>query len=415
VLEAAGQYDEALAHYDAALKIAPDLTSAHVRRGTILLALGRAEEALASLDKAVALQPANAEALAGRAQALARLDRHAESLRNFAQALEIEPDNVEARQHEDQARLWLCDFSGGWQQYETYRQIERPEPDPVEYWQPHWLGEESLLGKSILLHSDHAYSDALQFARYVPILSRNGARVMLRVQPELQSLLARIDGVFATFSHDEPLPETDYQCSLASLPFLLKTRFDNVPTNIPYVVAAADRVRAWNARIPDTKGIRVGLAWAGDPRQRDDILRSVELQRLVSLLAVPRVQFVGLQRDLRDDDMRILAADSRILHLGEELHDFDDTAAVISLLHLVISVDTAVAHLAGAMGKSVWVLLPARPNWRWMLDRVQNPWYPTGRLFRQTRAGDWDGTIERVRHELARLVAAAGLGPAANE
>jgi tetratricopeptide (TPR) repeat protein len=412
ILSELGHYDEALASYDAALVAAPNLASAHINRGRILVALGRYEDALMNLDRAVALDPDNGEAQAARGQALFRLGRHAEALRCFAKAHDLFPDDAEAQQYGSLASLWMCDFSGGMPQYESYRHAEFPNVEVRDFWQPHWDGEESLLGKTILLHSDDGFSDAIQFVRYVPILSRSGAKVVLAVPPALRSLFARVDGVFATFRNDEPLPDCDYHCSLASLPFLLKTRFDSVPTNIPYLAASPDRVKAWKGRIPDSKGVRVGLAWAGDPRHRDDVHRSIDLHRFAGLLAVPRVQFIGLQRDLRDDDIQILADDTRILHLGEDLHDFDDTAAVMSMLHLVITVDTAVAHLAGAMGKSVWVMLAATPDWRWMLDRIQNPWYPTGRLFRQARPGDWDSTVERVRHELARLVAAAGLGAA---
>jgi tetratricopeptide (TPR) repeat protein len=405
----------------AALSQSPTLTSAFFKsggallalgRGGALLAMGRFEEALASLDKAVLLEPDNADALIARGKALFHLNRHSEALRCLSAALDIRPHDEEAREYESLARLWLCDFSGGPAQYEACQHMAALSSEGLDFPQARWDGEESLLGKSILLHAGQTFGDAIQFVRYAPVLSRSGAKVILAVQPALKALLSRIEGTSATYSLDEPLPETHYHCPLESLPFLSKTTSDTVPLNIPYLSAAPDRLAEWRARIPDFKGVRVGLAWAGDPHHKDDVNRSITLHRMAALLAVPRIQFVSLQRTLRDDEMDILENDSRIIHIGEDLHDFDDTAAVLSMMHLVISVDTAVAHLAGAMGKSVWILLPAAPDWRWMLDRIQNPWYPTGRLFRQARAGDWDSTIERVRHELARLVAAAGLGAA---
>jgi len=239
--------------------------------------------------------------------------------------------------------------------------------------------------------------------RYARLLARAGAKVVLEVQPELASLLAATEGVNRAIARGERLPPFDVRCPIPSLPFALHTRPDTIPSEIPYLHASPEGLAKWQPRMEALGRPRIALAWAGSSLHANDRNRSIALARLGPLLET-QVRFVSIQRELRDGEAEILHGDSRIAHLGGELADFADAAAVIALADLVVSVDTSVAHLAGAMGRPVFILLPFAADWRWMLDRADTPWYPTARLFRQPALGDWDGAIARVRAELTEYL-----------
>jgi hypothetical protein len=243
--------------------------------------------------------------------------------------------------------------------------------------------------------------DTIQFARYAPLIARTGAKVVLEVQKELKALLAKLEGVAAVHGRGEPLPAFDVQSPLASLPLAFKTQLATVPAHIPYLRAGAESIAKWRPRLEALPSPRIALAWAGRASHANDRNRSIPLSALLPLLSVPDVSFVAVQRDLRGDDAALLAQWPRVVQLGEELADFADTAAVLALADLVISVDTSVAHLAAAMGRPTWILLPFQPDWRWTLDRDSSPWYPAARLFRQPAPGDWDSVIDRISVELA--------------
>jgi ADP-heptose:LPS heptosyltransferase len=232
-----------------------------------------------------------------------------------------------------------------------------------------------------------------------------GARVILDAPAALRPLLERIDGVTLT-RPEEPAPTFDLYCPLMSLPRALDVTLETMRAEVPYLAAPAAHLEKWRQRLPRSGGLKVGINWAGNPTFRHDAARSIGLARMLPLLAQSGVQFFGLQKDLRDGDADILRSEPRISALGGQIESFADTAAIISLLDLVISSDTAVVHLAGALGKPVWILLQFVPEWRWLLDRADSPWYPTARLFRQTELGDWSGVIDQVSAELN--VAAAG-------
>jgi Glycosyltransferase family 9 (heptosyltransferase) len=287
-----------------------------------------------------------------------------------------------------------------------------------------WLGDTPLNGKTILLHAEQGLGDTIQFARYAPLIAARGAKVVLEVQPELKSPLSRLDGVTAVVARGEAPPPFDLHCPLGSLPLAMKTELATVPAPIPYLKAEENSVRQWSARIGQLPRPRIALAWAGNPAHDNDRNRSMALSTLTPLFspgyplaptqASPAsrrgqggaASFISIQRELRGDEAAQLAAQSRLTHVGGELSSFDDTAAVLALCDLLISVDTAPAHLAGAMGRPVWVLLPFAPDWRWTLDGDTTPWYPAARLFRQSALGDWDGVIARVaaalQNELVR-------------
>jgi hypothetical protein len=263
-----------------------------------------------------------------------------------------------------------------------------------------WLGEFPLARKTILIHAEQGLGDTIQFVRYAPLLARTGAKVLLEVQPELTGLLARVEGVAGVAARGAPLPDFDVHCPVGSLPRALRTEVASIPADIPYLSADAESTAKWRARIECLPGRRVALAWAGAADHANDRNRSIALRQLAPLFALDGVSFLSIQRELRSGDADLIAATPRLTHIGGELEDFEDTAAVLGQVDLVVSVDTSVVHLAGALGRPTWILVPYWPDWRWMLECEVTPWYPTARLFRQQRAGDWESVISSVRHEL---------------
>jgi tetratricopeptide (TPR) repeat protein len=399
-LQKLGRHQEALASYERAFALKPDFVEALSNRGNALQSLGRIREALESYARALALKPDYAEALYNQGNGLVMLGRHREALESYAWALAIKPDHAEAQWNQGLARLRLGDFHDGWKQYEW--RWQRPDgAQQRSFAQPLWSGQQSLQGKTILLHAEQGLGDSIQFVRYAALVARRGAKVILEVQRTLKDLLARVEGVSGIVGRGEELPAFDLHCPLLSLPLAFNTELGSILASVPYVTAADDRIEIWNARLPPRKGLRVGIAWSGNAKHKDDRNRSIALSRLAPLFDAPGVQFVSLQKDVRDGEAEALRNILGLLDLGPDLKDFADTAAVMSLLDLVISVDTSTAHLAGAMGKPIFILLPFSPDWRWLLEREDSPWYPTARLFRQPKIGDWESVIERVRRELA--------------
>jgi hypothetical protein len=289
----------------------------------------------------------------------------------------------------------------GWPAYEWRRQL----PSWVErgFAQAEWSGED-IAGKRLLLHAEQGFGDTLQFARYVALAAGRGAAVILEVQPPLAPLLGGLFGVEVVAAGRDRLPAFDLHCPLLSLPRLYATTVATIPGGIPYIAAPEDRIAAWAPRLP-ADGLRVGLAWSGHPNNVRDHERSIPFARLAPLIGVPCTSLVSLQKDVRAGDAADFRRCGGVIDFGGELRDFADTAAVIAGLDLVITVDTAVAHLAGAMGKPVWVLLPRVPDFRWLLDRPTSPWYPTARLFRKGRKDSWDTVIAAVATELAARAA----------
>ena len=344
----------------------------------------------------LALRPDHAEAYYNRGIALQSMLRLPEALESYRRAVALRPDYALAHWNESLCRLLMGDFEGGWREYEWRREVREFAPQYHDFPRPLWLGEQEVAGRTILLHAEQGFGDTLQFCRYASLLAARGARVILEVQPPLKSLLTRLSGPAMVLAQGEPLPEFDLHCPLMSLPLACGTTLDTVPAAERYLTADPERVAACSARLGNTARPRVGLVWSGNPAHGNDYARSIALVDLLGSLDGAGVTFVSLQKDVRSHDRATLAARADILHCGEELRDFDDTAAWIEAMDLVISVDTSVAHLAGALGKPVWVLLPYAPDWRWLLEREDSPWYPTARLFRQPRSGDWDGVLLAV-------------------
>ncbi|HEY5306321.1 MAG TPA: tetratricopeptide repeat protein [Pseudolabrys sp.] len=419
ILQKLERHDDALIYFKRALIEAPNNVSTLLNCGTSLYQLNRLTEALANFDGVLALEPKNVNALYNRANVLCELRRFDESFAAFAATLVQDPMHAGAHWNEGLARLLLGDFETGWEKYEWRWRAEGQKHQQRDFAQALWLGNEPLTGKTILVHAEQGYGDTLQFVRYLPRLAEQGAKVVLEVQPNLYSLLTGAKGASLVIPKGASLPPFDLHCPVMSLPLAFKTSLDSIPSDIPYIEAPNERLQLWQERLPPKRGLRVALAWAGSAIHKRDQARSIPLAKLQTLFqnnnarnndaqSNDTIEWLSVQRDLRDGDAEILRLHSRVQQLGAALNDFDDTASVLSLADLVITVDTAVAHLAGALGRPVWVLLPYSPDFRWLLNREDSPWYPSARLFRQPAVGDWDSVIARVQESIVEFSSIVG-------
>jgi tetratricopeptide (TPR) repeat protein len=402
IYDALGRHREGLADYERALALRPAFPEALSNRAHDLRIFGRFDEALENYGRVLAAMPGLAEAWIGRGNLFQEINRDEDALADYRHALELRPDFADAHMNEGLCRLRLGDFASGWSKHEWRWKVSGLYPAAREFAQPKWQGTENLAGKAILLHAEQGFGDSIQFMRYVPLVAATGAAVFLEVPDELVSLASGLSGVSRVMTRAQGLPPIDFHCPLLSLPAAFGTTLSTVPASIPYLEAPAERVRHWQSRLGRTKKLRIGLAWSGNATHKNDHNRSIALARLAPLLSLPGAELLSLQKGVRPEDA-VVMKDLPITDIAGELGDFADTAAVVSLVDLVIAVDTSVVHLAGALGRPVWILLPFSPDWRWLQGRDDSPWYPTARLFRQPAIGDWEGVIRNVKKELAKL------------
>jgi tetratricopeptide (TPR) repeat protein len=396
---------DALSDFEAVLAIWPGNPIAHYNRGIALFDLGRYADAVGAYDRALMTAPDHAKAHNNRGLALQALNRHPEALAAYDRAIELQKDFADAHFNRSLALLTVGEFHRGFTEYEwRWRRTGMPS-EGRSRGRPLWLGEYPLQRKTILLEAEQGLGDTIQFARYAPMLAKAGAKVVLEVQRELKPLLTGLAGAPTVLARGEALPPFDVHCPLGSLPLALKTEPATIPADIPYLAADEARLAKWRARLDHLERPLVAIAWSGNPKHANDRNRSIALSELEPLWTLDQARFIGVQRDLRPGDAELLAGIGHMTHLGAELDDFADTAAVLALVDLVIAVDTAVAHLAGAMGRPVFILLPFSPDWRWTLEGEASRWYPTARLLRQPNLGDWGGVIHRLRSELMRRIA----------
>jgi tetratricopeptide (TPR) repeat protein len=409
VLRELKRYGEALASFDRALKMRPDYAEAFSNLGVTLHEMNLFELALGSYDRAIRMRPEYAEALTNRGITLLELKHFKEALASFDCALKVRPDFAEAHCSRALCRMLIGGFDRGWKDNEWRWETEHLRKERRNFAQPLWLGSNDVAGKTILLHGEQGFGDVIQFCRYVPLVAERAARVILEVPDSLHELVGTLGGSAQIVSRGEPLPQFDLHCPLLSLPLAFKTRLASIPSAIPYLRATPSAVRSWSARLGPRKHFSVGLVWSGRPDHKNDHNRSLKLSTLLPLLDCD-ASFISLQREVRPGDTAALKDRTDLLHFGDELNNFSDTAALISNLDLVISVDTSVAHLAGALGKPVWILLPYVPDWRWLLDREDTPWYPTARLFRQNHIRSRDDVITRVHDSLTADIVRSNRG-----
>jgi tetratricopeptide (TPR) repeat protein len=435
------RFEEALINFNLCDELQPNHAATLNYRGKALHDLSRFEEALSNSRQAQTLDPTNADIFTVIGKCLQKLNRHAEALESFDRALDLQPNFVTALNDKaftlgeihkfDEALILyrfvksidpenaLADFNvgliqllngdleAGWRGCEARWKLSflSGTANYPKLPQPLWRGEENIEGKTILVCADEGLGDAIQFVRYAPMLTALGARVILLVDDAAYPLLSTLSGVAQVFPKSASiLPAFDVHCPMSSLPLAFRTTLETIPVATSYLpTAAQDRRQVWEDRLGPHDRLRVGLVWSGNPKHRNDHNRSIPLRSLTRILDIDAT-FVSLQKDPRSDDKEILLERTDIVDLTAHLTDFMETAALISCLDLVITVDTSVAHLAGALGRPTWILLPHTPDWRWLLDRDDSPWYPTVRLFRQTETRDYASVLDRVRTELLGVI-----------
>ena len=397
------RYDEASASYDKALALKPDLAEAWLARGDNFNNHRRYDEAFGAYDKALALKPDLAEAWLSRGNVFKNLGRYDEALAAYDKAQALKPGWAEAQCNEAIVRLVLGDTDYGWKKFECRWDTKLLRGLKRNFTQRLWLGDSDIKNKIILIHAEQGLGDTIMGCRYVPMLASLGAKVIAEVQPPLKSLLKNLEGVSMLIGKGETIPRFDVQCPIMSLPLAFKTTVETIPAKVPYLAASNDIVEKWRSKLAGAE-IKVGIAWAGNPNHPGDLDRSIPLKNILPIVGLKGARYFSLQKDLRDDDREMLDANSQIVRLDQEMNDFEDTAAIMMSLDLVISCDTSIVHLAGALSRPIWVLLPFDPDWRWLLNRNDSPWYPTARVFRQLNAGEWSTVTDDVYLELQKLI-----------
>ena len=425
------RYEEALESSDRALALRPNYPEAHNNRSIALRALKRPVEALTAAEAALLAWPDFAEALNSKGSALAKLNRFEDAVETYRLALMNKPKDAAVQLNLGMALEALDDLDGaqaafaaaerlaptlpdarfasglthiragairqGFKRYET-RWTQKGGPRHSHPMNNLWLGEEPLGGRRLLMHAEQGFGDVIQFCRFAP-LAAPPSQLVMQVQPPLKRLLSSLDGVGNLCAVGEETPAFDVHIPVMSLPLALCLGFEDLAPRTPYLHASPVLMEEWRRRLPRDGRLTVGLAWTGNPGHDNDHNRSMPLEALTPLLNT-EAQFVSLQKAYRLEDEALLETAPQILRFEKDLGDFADTAALIARCDLVIAVDTAVAHLAGALGKPVWLMLPRFCDWRWMNNRADSPWYPSATLFRQTAFGDWGGVIDRVAAHL---------------
>ncbi len=436
VFQESGRLDEAVSCYKKALVIDPHTPEVHNNLGNSLKSMERLDEAISCYAKALELKPDYVDAINNLGAAYENLNKFEQSISCYEKALQISPDyteahvnmgitfqhmgeldkanscyqkalaqdpqNADAHFHYSFSLLLGGELKHGWKEYEW--RLFRKEWKRTHTYDPNipkWDGE-SFKGKTLFIHAEQGLGDTLQFVRYLPLAKDLGGKVIFETSEPLAGLFQDFPGIdkLVIFS-SEKTHDYDLYTPLLSIPGLLETSIDTIPADVPYIHAAPSKVEYWGKRLPEGS-FKIGLVWAGKPATNDN--RPCELKLFSPLAEIPGISLIGLQKGEAGAQVQGLPDGMRVNNLGEELRNLSDTAAVIENLDLIISIDTSVAHLAGAMGKQVWTLLPFAPDWRWLLDRADNPWYPTMRLFRQKKPGNWDGVLERVVQELEKII-----------
>ncbi len=385
----------------------PDNADTCNNLGLSLRRLGKDEEALAWFEKAIELRPRLADAFDNKLTTLYHLHRFDEVFALFDQMKSLGLSNTVTEWNVALAQLLTGNFEAGWLGHQTRLKLHSAKYAQLA--RPMWLGGEDIEGKTILVAADEGLGDTIHFVRYVPMLAERGARVLLAVQDPLRGLMSTLSGVSrcVPMSAAGTLPAFDLHCPISSLPLAFKTRLETIPS-AQYLPSPPDSsIQAWENRLGPRTRLRVGLVWSGDPGHVNDHTRSIPLRTLCRILDVDAT-FVSLQKAPRPSDAAVLRERNDIIDLTADLTDFTETAALISCLDIVITVDTSVAHLAGALGRPTWILLPWTPDYRWLLGREDSPWYPSVRLFRQTESREFESVLDRVRDELRALTVPSG-------
>jgi tetratricopeptide (TPR) repeat protein len=391
-----GQLDEAIAALQRAIALNPNLPQAHSNLGSVLMAEGRLDEAIAACRQAIALRPDYAEAHSNLGNVLADSGRVDDAITACRKAISLNPGLPEAHDNLALCLLRSGQLEEGWREREWRWKVRKFPSPPRSFAQPQWDGSD-LTDRTLLVHAEQGFGDTIQFLRYVPLLARRGAKIILELPADLNRLCESLEGEARIVKFGQPLPPFDFHCPILSLPLAFKTTLNSIPGQVPHLFAEPGMVEHWRKRLAGSgAGLKVALAWAGNPNFKADRTRSISLDRLAPLSQVAGVTFFSLQKGAAAAQAIHPPPGLRLIDLSPDLHDFADTAAAMAAMDLVITTDTSVAHLAGALARPVWVMLQLVSDWRWLLERDDSPWYPTMRLFRQTSLGDWPGVIGRV-------------------
>ncbi len=406
VLAKLKRFKEAIESYNSAIRLAPNHAPIYSDRGNALYELKRYDEALAAYDKALALKPDFADAWIGRGNVFYSLNRDEEALACYDKAISLKKDFPEGNWNKSLLKLSLGEYEEGWQLYEWRSKNKRFTSAVRNFSQPPWLGNDSIVGKTILVHSEQGFGDTIQFYRYLSKLKTLGCEIVFETQVPLAPLIKAQRDNCQIIGQGETLPSFDVHCPLLSLPLAFKTTLETIPAQVPYLFPPHEKLELWRTKLGTKSKPRIGLVWSGSLKFANDIRRSIPLELLLPIMS-REAEWHSIQKDVRANDYGSLNSNLTFIDHAPSLNDFSDTAALIVEMDIVISVDTAVAHLAGALGKRVWILLPFHPDFRWLRDREDSPWYPTARLFRQTKDGEWESVIDRVSQELKIFLAAS--------
>jgi len=398
-LQAVGKIEEAIAGFREAIRLKPTYAKAHNNLGTALTELCLIDEGVASCQEAVRLQPDYAEAHYNLGNAVLEQGHLQEALTCYQRTLQILPDCAEAHLNIGIAKLLLGEWDNGWIEYE-WRWKVKTATQPV-FAQPSWKGE-PYQDRTILLHTEQGLGDTLQFIRYAPMVKQRMGQVFVVAPTTLLPVLAACPGIDRLLPKGSTLPEFDVQASLMSLPGIFGTSVNSIPADIPYLVADAKSKNHWEQILFSYSGRKVGIAWQGSPAYQKDRKRSIPLQHFQPLAQVPNVHLFSLQVGPGREQITSVSGGFPVIDLGGQLNaqSFMDAAGLLMNLDLLVTCDTAIAHLAGALGVPVWVAIPFVPDWRWLLQGETTPWYPTMRLFRQPKRGDWNSVFEKISEEL---------------
>ena len=389
-----GRFHDAEPCFRRFLQRTGDTAEGHFNLATSLVEPNQLEEAIVGYQQAIRLNPDFPEAHNNLGLALSELTAWEAAEHCYQRALALRPDYADA--HLNQSLAWLVqgDFQRGWLEYEW--RLRTSGADGVrDVHRPLWNGQ-PLPTATILLQAEQGLGDTLQFIRYAPLVKQCVARVFVECEPELVNLLKSMPGIDRLIPRGETLPEFDVHAPLLSLPGIFETELDTIPADVPYLWPAESLLRQWQQTLPGTGFLKVGVVWQGSPQHRRDRWRSIPLEHFSRLAALSGVQLYSIQVGAGREQIKAFSAADRLVDLADQIHDFHDTAAILRNLDLLISCDSAPAHLAGAMGRPVWVALPYSPDWRWLLGREDTPWYPTMRLFRQRQPADWAEVFQRI-------------------
>jgi tetratricopeptide (TPR) repeat protein len=404
ILRSQGLLDEAIACFQKAAQLNPHFHGIYNDLGIMLKDKMRFDEAVFCFRKALDLNPRFLESyinLGNTLQAQGLID---EAVTCFRNAVQLCPDSAYANYNLSLALLQSGNFREGWEKYEQRRDIEGLSYLRTHFSQPLWDGSD-MRGGTVLLLGEQGFGDIIQFLRYAPFVTQRNARPILCCHKELKSLMQNVDGIQEVVTYGEQLPEFAAYCPLLSLPFIFRSLFGTIPAIIPYIRVDTSLSRQWQEKIQSgSSRLKAGLVWSGNPDNASLHYKSCLLQTFSPLAEFDDVTFYSLQKGAAATQAKNPPHGMKLIDYTEEINDFADTAALIQHLDLVISVDTAVAHLAGALGKPVWTLLPYPPDWRWMLNREDSPWYPSMRLFRQSTPGDWKSVIAQVEQALNDVI-----------